>query len=107
MIESEILDGRIELRRSDDEKKPLLQRLSRIEGQVRGLQNMIAENRYCLDEVQQINAITAALREVALLIISQHVTAGVKLAIAENDTETAVDDLIRVLRAGMRTANHG
>nr|WP_306228907.1 metal-sensitive transcriptional regulator [Aurantimonas sp. CSK15Z-1] len=95
------------MRRSDDEKKPLLQRLSRIEGQVRGLQNMIAENRYCLDEVQQINAITAALREVALLIISQHVTAGVKLAIAENDTETAVDDLIRVLRAGMRTANHG
>ncbi|MCW4115592.1 metal-sensitive transcriptional regulator [Aurantimonas sp. MSK8Z-1] len=107
MIESEILDGRIELRRSDDEKKPLLQRLSRIEGQVRGLQNMIAENRYCLDEVQQINAITAALREVALLIISQHVTAGVKLAIAENDTEIAVDDLIRVLRAAMRTANHG
>ena len=80
-MEGEIKDDRIELRRTEKEKRPILQRLKRIEGQVRGLQNMIAEDRYCLDEVQQINAMTAALREVALLIISQHVSCGIHIAL--------------------------
>ena len=98
----EIIGERIELRRTDEEKRPLLQRLKRIEGQVRGLQNMIAEDRYCLDEVQQINAMTAALREVALLIISQHVSCGIEIAVEDDHKEIAVEDVMRLLRSAMR-----
>ena len=100
----EIIGGRIELRRTDEEKRPILQRLKRIEGQVRGLQNMIAEDRYCLDEVQQINAMTAALREVALLIISQHVSCGIEIAVEDDHKEIAVEDVMRLLRSAMRPA---
>ena len=102
MTESRLIDGRLELRRSEDDKKPLLQRLNKIEGQVRGLRAMIEEDRYCLDEVQQINAVSAALREVALLIISQHVAQGVQLAVREQESEGAVEDVMRVLKAAMR-----
>jgi DNA-binding FrmR family transcriptional regulator len=99
VTESRLIDGRLELRRSDDDKKPLLRRLAKIEGQVRGLRTMIEEDRYCLDEVQQINAVTAALREVALLIISQHVAQGVQLAVREQESDGAVEDVMRVLTA--------
>ena len=102
MVGSKIVEGRIELRRSDDEKKPILLRLNRIEGQVRGLRGMIEEDRYCLDEVQQINAITAALREVAMVIIGQHVAQGVEVAIRDNDSSLAIDDVMRLLREAMR-----
>nr|WP_255617815.1 metal-sensitive transcriptional regulator [Aurantimonas sp. VKM B-3413] len=79
-----------------------MQRLKRIEGQARGLQNMIAEDRYCLDEVQQINAMTAALREVALMIISQHVSCGIEIAVEDDHKKIAVEDIMRVLRPAMR-----
>jgi DNA-binding FrmR family transcriptional regulator len=102
VTESKLIDGRLELRRSEDDKKPLLQRLNKIEGQVRGLRTMIEEDRYCLDEVQQINAVSAALREVALLIISQHVAQGVQLAVREQESDGAVEDVMRVLKAAMR-----
>src|SRR3712207_498626 len=101
-MDGRIEGGRIELRRTEDEKRPLVQRLNRIEGQVRGLRAMIEEDRYCLDEMQQINAATAALREVALLIVSQHLTQGVELAVKGEAGDEAVEDIIRVLRAAMR-----
>lgn len=103
MVGSKIVEGRIELRRSNDEKKPILLRLNRIEGQVRGLRGMIEDDRYCLDEVQQINAITAALREVAMVIIGQHVAQGVEVAIRDNDSSLAIDDVMRLLREAMRS----
>ena len=56
-------------------------RLKKIEGQVRGVRKMIDEGRYCLDEIQQANAIVAAMREVELLIISDHLEAGMEFAV--------------------------
>ncbi|SER09959.1 DNA-binding transcriptional regulator, FrmR family [Faunimonas pinastri] len=102
MADSELKDGRIYLRRTDEERKPILQRLNRIEGQVRGLRAMIEEDRYCQDEVQQINAVTAALREVALIIISQHVSEGIELASQGADNSEAIHDVMSVLRSAMR-----
>ncbi|GGD21386.1 metal-sensitive transcriptional regulator [Aureimonas glaciei] len=104
MPDGEIVDQKILLRRTEEEKRPILQRLKRIEGQVRGLQNMIAEDRYCLDEVQQINAVSAALREVALVVISQHVSCGIHMAGEDGQKEVAIDDVMRVLRAAMRAS---
>ena len=72
-IEGVLVGDKIQLKRSDEAKRPLVQRLNRIEGQVRGLRGMIEEDRYCLDEIQQITALTSALREVAVMIIGEHV----------------------------------
>lgn len=102
-VRGEVVGDRIQLQRGEAAKRPLIQRLNRIEGQVRGLRKMIEEDRYCLDEVQQINAMTAALREVAMAIIAQHVTAGVRIAAdAQTAEDVALADVTRVLRAAMR-----
>ncbi|MHB8283462.1 MAG: metal-sensitive transcriptional regulator [Caulobacteraceae bacterium] len=97
-------DGRLELHRTPEEKEPLVQRLRRIEGQVRGLQQMIEQDRYCLEEVQQINAILAATKEVSIMLVSQHMAAGLERAIREDDTANAVEEIKTVLRAALRQA---
>ena len=102
MVEATVRDGKVQLRRSEKDKLPLLQRLNRIEGQVRGLKAMIEEDRYCLDEIQQINAINAALREVGLAIIAEHVDAGIKEALQHDLADAIIEDVMRVLRAAMR-----
>jgi DNA-binding FrmR family transcriptional regulator len=56
-----------------EHKAALLKRLKRIEGQVRGLQRMIDEERYCIDVLTQISATTAALDGVALGVMEDHV----------------------------------
>ncbi len=101
-MEYEFRDGRLHLHRSPEQKVPILQRLRRIEGQVRGLQQMVEEDRYCLDEVQQVNAATAAMREVALLIIQDHLEAAVQFAVSAGDGEAAVKEMVAVLRAALR-----
>src|SRR5712691_3460001 len=53
-------------------KPQLLNRLSRVEGQVRGVQSMVDENRYCIDVLTQIAAIQAALEEIALGLMDGH-----------------------------------
>jgi len=54
-------------------KDQLHKRLARIEGQVRGVQKMVADERYCIDVLQQISAIQAALNKVALGLVDDHV----------------------------------
>jgi DNA-binding FrmR family transcriptional regulator len=54
------------------EKDALLKRLRRLEGQVRGVQGMVEEDRYCIDIVTQITAIQAALDKVALGLLEDH-----------------------------------
>jgi DNA-binding FrmR family transcriptional regulator len=53
-------------------KDQLLKRLKRIEGQVRGIQNMVDDDRYCIDVLTQISAIQAALDKVALGLMDDH-----------------------------------
>ncbi|MCJ2071286.1 metal-sensitive transcriptional regulator [Methylobacterium sp. J-030] len=104
MTNGTFVDGRVCLARTEAERAPLVRRLGRIEGQVRGLRAMIEADRYCLDEIQQIRAATAALREVGLLIIGQHLAAGLALATQPDDREAVLEDLQRVLRAAMAEA---
>lgn len=99
-MEDDFRNGRLVLRRTPTEREPLLLRLRRVEGQVRGLQQMLEDDRYCLDELQQVNAIIAALREVALLIVSQHLAAGV--ARAASGTEGVLQDMEAVPRAALK-----
>ena len=85
-----------------DDKEALLKRLSRMEGQVRGLRQMVADDRYCLDIVQQINALSSAAREAALLLIEDHLRGCVETAIKEDKGEAAVKEMITVLRQALR-----
>jgi CsoR family transcriptional regulator, copper-sensing transcriptional repressor len=55
-----------------ENKDAVLKRLRRIEGQVRGVERMVEENRYCIDVVTQVTAIQAALDKVALELLSDH-----------------------------------
>lgn len=70
-----------------DKKPKLLNRLNRIEGQVRGLSRMIAEDRYCIDVVTQIAAVQAALRKVEEEILRDHVAHCVESAITSGDAD--------------------
>ena len=64
-------------------KDAYLQRLRRIEGQVRGLQRMIDEDKYCIDILTQISAATKALESVALGLLEEHLGHCVAQAVAE------------------------
>ena len=80
----------------------LLLRLRRMEGQVRGLQRMVAEDRYCLDIVTQINALTAAAREVEVLVLEDHLRGCVQDAVREENGEAAIKEMVHVLRKTLR-----
>jgi CsoR family transcriptional regulator, copper-sensing transcriptional repressor len=54
-------------------KDQLLNRLARVEGQVRGVANMVEEDRYCIDVLTQINAVQAALDKISLGLLDGHV----------------------------------
>ena len=71
----------------DPIKASVLKRLNRIEGQVRGLSKMIADDRYCIDVVTQIAAVQAALRKVEEEILRDHVAHCVEHAIASGDAD--------------------
>ena len=84
------------------DKEALLLRLRRIEGQVRGLQQMIEDDRYCLDVVQQITALTAAAREVALIVLEDHLRGCIVDAVKENDGDAAIKEMVTVLGKALR-----
>ncbi|GAA2225329.1 metal-sensitive transcriptional regulator [Herbiconiux moechotypicola] len=64
-------------------KDAYLKRLKRIEGQTRGLQNMVADEKYCIDILTQISAVTSALESVALGLLDEHLNHCVVEAVAE------------------------
>jgi CsoR family transcriptional regulator, copper-sensing transcriptional repressor len=68
-----------------DNKDNYLQRLRRIEGQVRGLQRMVGEDQYCIDILTQVSAVTKALQAVAIGLLEDHLGHCVAEAIAAGD----------------------
>lgn len=81
-------------------KTSCVRRLSRIEGQVRGIARMVEEDRYCIDVLTQISAARAALRRVGEEILRDHVAHCVEHAIASGDAEEQrqkVAELLQVL----------
>ncbi len=70
---TEMTDARTPVRGYTPTKDQLLKRLRRIEGQVRGIQRMVENDRYCIDILQQAAAVTAAMDKVALELLNDHV----------------------------------
>jgi CsoR family transcriptional regulator, copper-sensing transcriptional repressor len=56
------------------DKKDVLDRLKRVEGQVRGLQRLVDEDQYCIDILTQISAVNSALKKVAVKLLDDHIT---------------------------------
>ncbi len=78
-----------------------LKRLSRIEGQVRGLARMVEDDRYCIDIVTQIAAVQAALRKVEEEVLRNHISHCVEHAIASGDADeqrAKIAELMQVLQ---------
>jgi CsoR family transcriptional regulator, copper-sensing transcriptional repressor len=71
------------------DKPALRKRLHRIEGQVRGIEKMVDDDRYCIDILTQIGAVQTALDAVALKILDEHVTHCVAGALASGDEQDA------------------
>ncbi len=69
------------------QKEDYLKRLRRIEGQARGLQRMVEEEKYCIDILTQVSAMTSALRSVALGLLDEHLQHCVVRAAAEGGEE--------------------
>ncbi len=84
------------------EKSSLLARMKKIEGQAKGIQRMIEENRYCIDIVQQLSALGAATDEVALLILQGHIEGCVTDAIREQHGERHIKELMETIRKAMK-----
>lgn len=78
-------------------KKNLLSRLRRIEGQVRGVANMVEEDRYCIDIITQITALRSALDAVALQLLEDHTHHCVKNAVRNGD-DSAITELMDVIK---------
>ena len=69
------------------EKELVLKRLRRIEGQARGIQRMVEDDRYCIDVLVQVSAATAALQSVALLLLDDHLAHCVTNAVRAGGEE--------------------
>lgn len=82
--------------RGDDEKKLLVNRLSRIEGQVRGVKTMVENDAYCADILVQVSAISAALGSFNKELLAEHIRTCVKEDI-KNGNDEKVDELVALL----------
>ena len=88
-------------KRSEKEQKDLLNRLKRIEGQVRGVQNMLEQDAYCPDILVQVSAINSALTSISKQLLAAHIKSCVADDIREGKDET-IDELVDVLKKLMR-----
>ena len=87
--------------RSEEEMRLLCNRLSRIEGQVRGLREMLQKDVYCVDILTQVSAVNAALNSFSKELLSEHL----RTCVAENlreGNDGVVDELVAVLQKLMK-----
>ena len=87
--------------RSDKEYRDLINRLSRIEGQVRGIKKMIENDTYCTDVLIQVSAVNAALNSFNKVLLANHIRTCVAEDIREGKDET-IDELVKVLQKLMK-----
>ena len=83
------------------DKRDLVTRLRRIEGQARGLQRLVDEEAYCLDVLQQVEALTAAADQVALLLLEDHIDGCLTHALETGQGQPYVDEVMAVVRRTM------
>ena len=85
-----------------NDKEALITRLHRIEGQVRGIERMVADERYCIDILTQIGAVSTALETVAQKLLEEHANHCVAGALASGSREQAEEKTRELLQAVQR-----
>jgi len=81
-------------------KKSMIGRLKRIEGQIRGIQKMVEEDRYCIDILTQLTSVAAALKGVEDMVMEQHLGTCVAEAMrsgSEQEKQTKIDEIMDIL----------
>ena len=84
------------------DKQSLLARLKKIEGQAKGIQEMVQDNRYCIDIVQQLTALGAAANEVAMMVLESHIEGCVSEAIRAEHGEEHIKELMKTIRKAIQ-----
>lgn len=84
--------------RTNEEKQAVVNRLKRIEGQVRGIQKMVEEDRYCVDVLVQISAINAALKKVGFSMMERHTKHCVSHVVQSGEGNEAIEELMDVMK---------
>lgn len=91
---------------TNDEKKALLTRLKRIEGQAGGIARMVEEDKYCVDVLQQILAVQGALAQVSKKLLQSHMKTCVVSALESGDTEKrerAIEEVVDLFAKGSKS----
>jgi CsoR family transcriptional regulator, copper-sensing transcriptional repressor len=83
------------------DKAQLLRRLSRLEGQVRGIGRMIEREEYCIDILQQTSALRAAIDALSVLVLEDHVRGCVRTAAERGEADQYVDEVLDVVRRSL------
>ena len=83
------------------DKRDLVTRLRKIEGQARGIQRLVDEEAYCLDVLQQVEALTAAADQVALLLLEDHIDGCLAHAIESGHGQPYVEEVMTVVRRAL------
>lgn len=78
-------------------------RLRKASGQLSGVTGMVQDGRYCIDVLDQLSAVSAAVDAIALLILSDHINACVRQAIDDGDTDEKVAELVSAVRRYVRS----
>ena len=87
--------------RSEEERKKLIHRLNRIEGQIRGIRGMVERDVYCTDILTQVAAASAALNAFTKALLSEHIKTCVAQDIRDGKDET-IDELVATLQKLMK-----
>ena len=87
--------------RSENEYKDLVNRLNRIEGQVRGIKGMVERDAYCIDILVQVAAVNAALNSFNKILLANHIKTCVADDVREG-REEAIDELVSILQKLMK-----
>ncbi len=87
--------------RNEEEKKKMLVRLNRIEGQIRGIRKMVENDLYCPDILIQVSAVTSALNSFNKVLLSEHIRGCVAEDI-KSGNDASIDELCEVLQKLMK-----
>jgi len=80
------------------DKEKILLRLRKMEGQLKGIQKMVEEDKYCVDVLNQISSIIAASQKVAAMILKDHIQGCVREALIRNDhSDEHINELVEVV----------
>ncbi len=85
-----------------EDKTALLARMKKIEGQARGIQKMLEDERYCIDIIQQLSALSSAIDEVSLRILESHIEGCVAGAIRQEGGQQQIRELVATIRKAMK-----